>query len=73
MLVPMEATHVNFNDGNYEGAPRDGSAWMQGDCSVRVVRAFGFGSGRPVPAVERNVTTRREFKSKEKSEWAQWT
>jgi formylglycine-generating enzyme required for sulfatase activity len=24
---------------NYEGAPTDGSAWMTGDCSKRVIRA----------------------------------
>jgi formylglycine-generating enzyme required for sulfatase activity len=24
--------------GNYNGAPRDGSAWTSGDCSSRVIR-----------------------------------
>ena len=29
----------------YTDAPRDGSAWEQGDCGVRVVRGGGMGSG----------------------------
>jgi formylglycine-generating enzyme required for sulfatase activity len=29
---------------NYEGAPTDGSAWEQGDCSTRVVRGGSFRS-----------------------------
>ena len=29
------------NDG-YQGAPSDGSAWLQGDCSERVLRGGAF-------------------------------
>lgn len=29
----------------YEGAPRDGGTWEQGQCDVRVVRGGGWGSG----------------------------
>ena len=32
-------------NGSYSGAPRDGSAWLRGDCSMRVLRGgswFGF-------------------------------
>ena len=34
-------------NGNYEGAPGDGSAWLSGSCGQRVVRggSWGFGPG----------------------------
>ena len=32
-----------WND-NYEGAPRDGSAWTSGDCSCRVLRGGSWGN-----------------------------
>jgi formylglycine-generating enzyme required for sulfatase activity len=31
-------------DDSYEGAPKDGSAWMRGDCSRRVLRGGSWGS-----------------------------
>ena len=34
-----------WND-NYEGAPNDGSRWMSGDCSRRVIRG-GSWNNRP--------------------------
>lgn len=48
--VVAEWTRDCWND-SYEGAPRDGSAWLEGDCSQRVQRGYGFltcrGAGRP--------------------------
>lgn len=32
-------------NGNYDGAPTDGSAWLQGDCSQRVLRGGSWFSG----------------------------
>ena len=34
-------------NGNYEGAPGDGSAWLSGDCSQRVVRGGAWRYGGP--------------------------
>ena len=37
----MEWVQDCWND-NYEGAPTDGSAWLSGDCSMRVLRGGGW-------------------------------
>ena len=37
----------DFWNGNYQGAPADGSAWTSGDFSTRVVRGGSWG-GDPV-------------------------
>ena len=42
-------------NGNYQGAPTDGSAWENGDCSQRVVRG---GSGFDGPRDVRSATRR---------------
>ena len=34
-------------NGNYEGAPDDGSAWETGDCSLRIVRGCSYGDHPP--------------------------
>jgi formylglycine-generating enzyme required for sulfatase activity len=49
-----EWTEDCWND-SYEGAPRDGRAWLEGDCARRVVRG-GSWNGRPrdVRAAKRN-------------------
>ena len=37
----FEWTEDCWNE-NYNGAPNDGSAWVRGDCSQRVVRGGSF-------------------------------
>ncbi len=44
---------------NYNGAPTDGSAWLGGDCSVRVVRGGAYRS----PANSMRAENRETFKS----------
>jgi len=39
----FEWTQDCWND-NYHGAPTDGSAWMTGNCSQRVVRGGSWGN-----------------------------
>ena len=39
-------------NGDYRGAPADGSAWLRGDCNRRVVRAGAFNN---TPAFARNA------------------
>ena len=43
---------------SYEGAPNDGSAWVNGDCSIRVIRG-GSGSNAPnfMRSASRNKNT----------------
>jgi len=51
-----EWTEDCWNAG-YKGAPADGSAWLTGDCSRRVIRGSAFGSG---PRVTRSANRERE-------------
>ena len=46
-------------NGSYEGAPFDGSAWMQGDCEMRVLRggSWGYNPGLLRSAIRSRLTT----------------
>lgn len=37
-------------NGSYSGAPGDGSAWMNGDCSEHVARGVGYGVKQNIPS-----------------------
>ena len=43
MLGNVEEWTQDCWNGNYRGAPTDGSAWITGDCSMRVVRGGSWG------------------------------
>lgn len=52
----MEWTDDCWNP-SYDGAPTDGSAWLEGDCSLRLLR----GGSRSMGASQVTVTFRRPF------------
>lgn len=45
MLGNVEEWTQDCWNANYSGAPRDGGAWMTGDCSMRVVRGGSWSHG----------------------------
>ena len=49
---------ADCGNGSYSGAPTDGSAWLQGECSVRVKRGGCWSVGpRSLRAAYRNRDT----------------